>query len=248
MASLHFSLHPHLRHGDTARLYARHHAVRVTAFDHPIDGLDEQRVIELAGNAQRDGEVGRTDHHHVQAFQREQLVGAFHGAHGLELHHREGLTILMRNDLRHGARLVVDHRGIDAEAADSQRRKAQPAKRFLEQLGIFHARQDDALRALIQQTGAQRILHLADAHDGRDAGQLRGHDHVVHRLQVERAVLHIDEDIVEARRREGARNLRCPIHLQPAAVNHLASGEPFPSRIRAHEFYAILIPQPMTVR
>ena len=225
-----------------------HHAVSVAPFDHLVHGLDEQRVIELAGNSQRDRKVGRPDHDHVQAFQREQLVGALHGAHGLELHHRERLAILMLDDLRHAARFVIHHGGIDAEAADSQRRKAQPAQRLFEHLGIFHARQNDALRALIEQAGAQRVLHLADAHDRRDAGQLARNDHVVRRLQVERPVLHIDEDIVEARRREGAGNLRSPVHLQPAAVHDLAFGEPFPGRISAHEFYAILIPQPMTVR
>jgi hypothetical protein len=60
---------------------------------------------------------------------------------------------------------------------------------------------------------------------------LQADDHVVRGLQVERAVLHIDEDIVEARRREGAGNLGRPVHLQAAAVNHLAFGEPFPGRI-----------------
>ena len=50
-------------------------------------------------------------------------------------------------------------------------------------------------------------------------------DHVVHGLQVEGPVLHIDEDVVEARRREGARNLRRPVDLQPAPEDRLAFGE-----------------------
>ena len=154
----------------------------------------------------------------------------------------------MLDDLRHAARFVIHHGGIDAEAADSQGRKAQPAQRCLEHLGIFHARQNDALRALIQQAGAERILHFADAHDRRDAGQLARNDHVVRRLQVERPVLHIDEDIVETRRRKGAGNLGGPVYLKAAAVDDFTFGEPFPGRICAHRLYAILNPQPMTVR
>ena len=36
---------------------------------------------------------------------------------------------------------------------------------------IFHARQDDALRPLVQQPGTQRVLHLAHAHDRRNAAR-----------------------------------------------------------------------------
>src|SRR5260370_18713630 len=70
----HAALHPHLRHRDAAGLDAWHHAVRVAAFDYLVDGLDEQRAIELAGNSEGDGEGGRPDHDYVQAPEREQLV------------------------------------------------------------------------------------------------------------------------------------------------------------------------------
>ena len=94
-------------------------------------GLEKQRIIELAGNSQGDGKVGRSDHDYVQAW-REQFVGALHGAHGLELDDGEGIAILMLDDFRHAARFVTHHGGVDAETADAQRRKTQPAKRLFE--------------------------------------------------------------------------------------------------------------------
>ena len=54
-------------------------------------------------------------------------------------------------------------------------------------------------------------------------------------LQVEAAVLHIDEHVVEAGGREGARNLRGAVHLQAAAVDGFASLEAFSGGIGSHE-------------
>ena len=64
---------------------------------------------------------------------------------------------------------------------------------------------------------------------------LQGHlNHVLDCLQVVGAVLHIDEDVVEAGGREGPADLRRPVHLQAASKYRLALRQPFPSQIRAH--------------
>ena len=61
-----------------------------------------------------------------------------------------------------------------------------------------------------------------------------GLDHVLHGFQVESAVLHVDEDVIEAGGGEGAADFRRPVDLQAAPEDRFALGQPFPCKIRAH--------------
>ena len=131
-------------------------------------------------------------------------------------------------------RFIADHGRIHAEAALAGRRIAQPAQRFFERLQVVDARQDDALRARIEQAREERIQQLAHAHQRRYARVQRGVDHVLHGLQVEGAVFHIDKDIIESGGRESARDFGRPVCLQHAAEHSAALGETFTGEVDLH--------------
>ncbi len=61
-----------------------------------------------------------------------------------------------------------------------------------------------------------------------------GGDHVLHGFQVVGAVLHIDEDIVEAGGGEGARDFRRPVDLQSAPENRLTPGQTLAGLVDVH--------------
>ncbi len=124
--------------------------------------------------------------------------------------------------------------GVDAIPADSHRRKTHPTDRLGEHLGIFHARQNDALRSRVEQTAHQRIKEFGYPDDRRDA-ILQG-DLIMSWTvsRVERAVLEIDENIIEAGGRKGPADFGRPVDLQAASKHRFASDKPLPCEIRAH--------------
>ena len=173
-------------------------------------------------------------HHHVQALYGKKLVGAVHGGLGFKLHHRQRVAVLVSDDFRKARGFIAHHGAVDTVTALAQGRETHPAEGFAQNRRIFHAREDDALGARIEQPRRQRIEQLADADDGGDIGIERGLDHVLHGFQVERAVLHVEKDIIEAGGGKGAGDFRRAVALQPASEYGLAAQHLLPRLIGLH--------------
>src|SRR6187200_1740345 len=108
----------------------------------------------------------------------------------------------MIDHVRHGQLLMIEVKSSETEATLSNGWEAAPADRAFEQSNVFNAREDNALCADVERACDQRILKVRHAHDrgeiheGRDAAEL------LDSLEVEAAVLCVDERPVEARLRE----------------------------------------------
>src|SRR5258708_7020387 len=70
----HAALLPELRHRERPHVDSRGDAVLEATVADLLDGFHHLGVIELAGHAERDGEVRRTDHHRVDAWHQKQLI------------------------------------------------------------------------------------------------------------------------------------------------------------------------------
>ncbi len=168
------------------------------ALDHAGDGLDHLGVVELAGDAQGDAEIGRPDHNDVHARDREQVVAAFESGLGLDLEHHQNVVVHVLDDLVEAGLLVADLGNGEPVATDASGRKLGPGNGPLQQLGVLHAGEDDALRPHVEGTGHQRVLQVADPDDGGERGEQGGADDVLDGLQVVIAVLGVDEGPVQA--------------------------------------------------
>ena len=81
----------------------------IALFDDALDGVDEQGMIPLAGDAERDRQVGGPYHHHVESFYRKQFIGSFDGGGAL-------VTPF-------GQEVIAKYRSIETRAAASAKRQ-----------------------------------------------------------------------------------------------------------------------------
>src|SRR5579883_1237662 len=136
----HAALRPELGHRQAAGLDSRDHPVTVALLDQLVDRRHQQRILELARNPQRNRKIGRTDHRDVHAGNGKQFFGALHRRDSFELDHRQGVQVLVLDDLGEAARFIFDHRRVDAVAALAHWRKTHPAQGFAQDRRIFQDR------------------------------------------------------------------------------------------------------------
>ena len=123
----------------------------------------------------------------------------------LDLQNHHGVRVHMLDHFVEAGLFVVEMHGRQAEAANAHGRELGPAHGLFEQLRRFHSRENDSLRSAIQARGT-----LADTADPRRARSATGRtitetrQMILHRLQVEAAVLGVDERPMKARRRQNA--------------------------------------------
>ena len=97
---------------------------------------------------------------------------------------------------------------LQAVAANARRRKFRPAESGFEQLRIFHARKNDALRAAIESARHQAILQIDHPNNRAKPGKLCDAADVLNGFEIEAAMFGIDERPVKAGGGEKARDLR----------------------------------------
>lgn len=161
-------------------------------------GGDELGVGEFAGDAERNTQVGRANHHDIDAGDVEEFVDTVERGFGFNLqdHHRFLVVVLDGGGDGDGSVIVID--GGEAVAADAGWWEFGPGDGLGEELRRFDAREDDTGSADVEGPGDQGVLQIGDADErgevdvGGDAAE------ILDGFEVEATVLTVNEGPVEA--------------------------------------------------
>ena len=161
--------------------------------DHRVDRLDEFRIVELAGDAERHRQVEMPDPQAIDAVDRRDGIGVLHALRGLDLAEQGGLLVGGGQLLRHRAAGVGIVRDAERHAALALRVILHAVEDRARFLGVADHRQHDAFGAHVAGARDVVIFLRRHAHDRRDAGRLEIADGAFHRLKAEAGMLEIEQ-------------------------------------------------------
>ena len=201
---------------------------------HGAHRVEERLVAELAEDAHLRGEVVGTDHHHVDAGHRRDLVGAAPPRRGLEHHRHDRLLVEGVEQLALAASGGTGWRGwarrpSGARAAGSgTRRRPAPLRR-----ASLDVRDDHAHRADVERPREVLVVVGGHPHQRRDPG--RDRTRAQHRRRLERrgGVLEVDVHRVEPRGRRHHRDVGRARLRQGHAEHEVPGVEPLAHRRHA---------------
>ncbi len=182
-------------------------------------------MIVLARQAVVGEQIVGADQHHIDAFDRHDLVGVLDRLAALELHDHHGCGIDSRIGLGRRKGAILQMREVAGVGAVAERRILRSLDVLARFGGRLHMRRDDAERA-----GIENALHVADAghaDEWRDADFERGDTDLAHAFQRKARMLHVHIEAVEARGFGDPRDLDAADEPHRHRGHDLVAGELF---------------------
>ena len=156
-----------VRHQPSGRL-----AVLAAGLHHGVDRGEEILVLELAGDAQRRGQVEMADPEAVDAVERGDRVGVLDAGPGLDLGEEGGARVGGGELLQDGTAPVEIVRHAQRHAALAVGHVLHAVQDGPRLLGVVDHRQHDALGPHVGGAGDVVVLLGRHAHDRRQPGGL----------------------------------------------------------------------------
>ena len=166
--------------------------------DHLLVGLGDARVVELPRDGHLEAQIVGADEQRIDALHRGDLLALRDALRRFDHHHHQRLLVDDARGLGDRDRREAELRQRAAHRALADRGVAAGIGAAARLRGVVDVREHDALGAVVQHPRGVPVLHAGDAHHRRDADRERSGRDLRRGVGVERAVLAVDEQPVEA--------------------------------------------------